>query len=155
MFELSLPRVLPSTVIRLHSQSRNAHPTRPTSPYGLEKLTLDHYSRLYHDLYGLETVALRVFQRLRPRPAGRPLQRGDQHLYRSSPPGAAPRDPMVTGTRPVISSTSTTSFRRTCWQATTDAVGRLQHRDRTGRHHSGTRRNHRCRDRLVIRYRSH
>lgn len=36
-------------------------PTRPTSPYGLEKLALDHYCRLYHDLYGLETVSLRYF----------------------------------------------------------------------------------------------
>jgi hypothetical protein len=26
----------------------------PTSPYGLEKLTLDRYARLYHELYGLE-----------------------------------------------------------------------------------------------------
>lgn len=31
------------------------------SPYGLEKLMVDHYARLYHDLYGLETVALRHF----------------------------------------------------------------------------------------------
>lgn len=36
-------------------------PKEPTSPYGLEKLTADHYARLYHDLYGLETVALRYF----------------------------------------------------------------------------------------------
>lgn len=33
----------------------------PTSPYGLEKLTVDHYARQYHDLYDLETVALRYF----------------------------------------------------------------------------------------------
>lgn len=38
-----------------------SHPTRPTTPYGLEKLTCDHYARLYADLYGLETVALRYF----------------------------------------------------------------------------------------------
>ncbi|AXR81217.1 NAD-dependent epimerase/dehydratase family protein [Natrarchaeobaculum sulfurireducens] len=36
-------------------------PKQPQSPYGLEKLTVDHYARLYHDLYGLETVALRYF----------------------------------------------------------------------------------------------
>lgn len=36
-------------------------PGRPTSPYGLEKLSADHYARLYHELYGLETVALRYF----------------------------------------------------------------------------------------------
>ena len=33
----------------------------PTSPYGLDKLTIDHYTRLYHELYGLDTVALRYF----------------------------------------------------------------------------------------------
>ncbi|WP_137291699.1 NAD-dependent epimerase/dehydratase family protein [Natronorubrum halophilum] len=33
----------------------------PTSPYGLEKLAVDHYASQYHDLYGLETVALRYF----------------------------------------------------------------------------------------------
>jgi len=33
----------------------------PTSPYGVDKLTIDHYTRLYHELYGLETVALRYF----------------------------------------------------------------------------------------------
>jgi UDP-glucose 4-epimerase len=37
------------------------HPMEPTSPYGLDKLAADHYARLYHDRYGLETVALRYF----------------------------------------------------------------------------------------------
>lgn len=36
-------------------------PLAPTSPYGLNKLALDHYLRLYHDLYDLDTVALRYF----------------------------------------------------------------------------------------------
>ncbi|WP_049925910.1 NAD-dependent epimerase/dehydratase family protein [Halopiger goleimassiliensis] len=36
-------------------------PKEPASPYGLDKLTIDHYARLYHELYGLETVALRYF----------------------------------------------------------------------------------------------
>ncbi|KAB1185126.1 MULTISPECIES: NAD-dependent epimerase/dehydratase family protein [Haloferax] len=36
-------------------------PLRPTSPYGLQKLALDRYTTLYHDLYGVETVALRYF----------------------------------------------------------------------------------------------
>lgn len=35
--------------------------TDPTSPYGLEKLAVDQYAKLYHDLYGLETVSLRYF----------------------------------------------------------------------------------------------
>ncbi|MFC7137874.1 NAD-dependent epimerase/dehydratase family protein [Halobaculum litoreum] len=38
-----------------------SHPTQPTSPYATDKLAIDHYARVYHDLYGLETVALRYF----------------------------------------------------------------------------------------------
>ncbi len=45
-------------------------PLEPTSPYGLEKLTVDHYARLYHDLYDLKTVALRYFNVYGPRQAG-------------------------------------------------------------------------------------
>ncbi|MFW6384784.1 MAG: NAD-dependent epimerase/dehydratase family protein [Halodesulfurarchaeum sp.] len=44
-----------------------SHPKRPSSPYGLDKLTVDHYARLYHELYGLETVALRYFNVYGPR----------------------------------------------------------------------------------------
>ena len=42
-------------------------PKQPTSPYGLQKLTVDQYTRLYHDLYGLETVAIRPFNAYGPR----------------------------------------------------------------------------------------
>lgn len=38
----------------------------PTSPYGLEKLTIDHYANLYRDLYGLETAVLRYFNAYGP-----------------------------------------------------------------------------------------
>ncbi|MDS0475690.1 NAD-dependent epimerase/dehydratase family protein [Natrinema sp. 1APR25-10V2] len=41
-------------------------PKGPTSPYGLDKLTIDHYVRQYHELYGLETVALRYFNAFGP-----------------------------------------------------------------------------------------
>lgn len=37
------------------------HSLVPTSPYGLNKVALDHYLRLYHELYGMDTVALRYF----------------------------------------------------------------------------------------------
>jgi len=46
------------------------HPKEPASPYGLEKLTADHYCRLYHDLYGVDTVALRYFNAYGPRQQG-------------------------------------------------------------------------------------
>ncbi|MBF8280401.1 MAG: Epimerase protein [Candidatus Magasanikbacteria bacterium] len=34
---------------------------RPMSPYGLQKLVNEEYCRLFHELYGLETVSLRYF----------------------------------------------------------------------------------------------
>jgi UDP-glucose 4-epimerase len=45
-------------------------PKRPASPYGLEKLSGDHYCRLYADLYDLPTVALRYFNVYGPRQSG-------------------------------------------------------------------------------------
>lgn len=42
-------------------------PFSPSSPYGLQKSALDHYARLYEELYGLETVALRYFNIYGPR----------------------------------------------------------------------------------------
>lgn len=42
-------------------------PKTPASPYGIDKLAVDHYTRRYHDLYGLETVALRYFNIYGPR----------------------------------------------------------------------------------------
>jgi len=47
-----------------------SHPTEPLSPYGLEKLAVDQYARLYHDRYGLETVTLRYFNVYGPRQTG-------------------------------------------------------------------------------------
>jgi len=44
--------------------------TNPTSPYGVQKLALDQYTRLYEELYGLETVALRYFNVYGPRQQG-------------------------------------------------------------------------------------
>lgn len=48
-------------------------PKEPTSPYGLEKYSADEYCRLYHELYDVETVALRYFNVYGPR------QRGGQY----------------------------------------------------------------------------
>ena len=39
----------------------------PISPYGVEKLTSEHYLRAFAHLYGLETVALRYFNVFGPR----------------------------------------------------------------------------------------
>ncbi len=46
------------------------HPFNPTSPYGLDKLTADYYTRLYADLYDLETAILRYFNVFGPGQTG-------------------------------------------------------------------------------------
>ncbi len=33
----------------------------PMSPYALQKLTIEHYSRLFYEVYGLKTISLRYF----------------------------------------------------------------------------------------------
>ncbi|SFG72451.1 UDP-glucose 4-epimerase [Halopelagius inordinatus] len=43
-----------------------SEPTDPMSPYGIDKLAIDHYTRCYHDLYGVDTVALRYFNAYGP-----------------------------------------------------------------------------------------
>ncbi|QCS42132.1 NAD-dependent epimerase/dehydratase family protein [Natrinema versiforme] len=45
-------------------------PTNPTSPYGVQKLALDQYARLYEELYDLPTVVLRYFNVYGPRQQG-------------------------------------------------------------------------------------
>ncbi len=40
---------------------------RPLSPYAVSKLTGEHYCRLFHQLYGLNTTALRYFNVFGPR----------------------------------------------------------------------------------------
>ena len=37
------------------------HALLPTTPYGVSKAAMDHYCRIYQDLYGLETVRLRYY----------------------------------------------------------------------------------------------
>ncbi|AHG02299.1 UDP-glucose 4-epimerase (plasmid) [Halostagnicola larsenii XH-48] len=45
-------------------------PPDPTSPYGIQKLAIDQYARLYDELYGLPTVVLRYFNVYGPRQQG-------------------------------------------------------------------------------------
>lgn len=42
-------------------------PAAPLSPYGLEKAACETYARLYHELHGVQTVALRYFNVYGPR----------------------------------------------------------------------------------------
>jgi len=43
------------------------HPTTPVSPYGVSKLAAEQYTRVYNEIYGLPTVALRYFTVYGPR----------------------------------------------------------------------------------------
>ena len=43
------------------------HPANPMSPYGLSKLTGERYTMLFHSLYGLPVVCLRLFNIYSPR----------------------------------------------------------------------------------------
>jgi UDP-glucose 4-epimerase len=43
------------------------HPTMPLSPYGVSKLDAENYSRLYHQIHGLRTCCLRLFNVYGPR----------------------------------------------------------------------------------------
>ena len=44
-----------------------AHPNEPVSPYGASKLAVEHYARVYNEVYGLSTVSLRYFTVYGPR----------------------------------------------------------------------------------------
>jgi UDP-glucose 4-epimerase len=46
---------------------RETMPANPRSPYALQKFSGEEYCRLYHELYGLETVSLRYFNIFGPR----------------------------------------------------------------------------------------
>jgi len=46
---------------------REDMPTRPMSPYALQKLVGEQYGRMFTDLYGLETVTIRYFNVFGPR----------------------------------------------------------------------------------------
>jgi len=43
------------------------HPNEPVSPYGASKLAVEHYMRVYNEVYGLPTVSLRYFTVYGPR----------------------------------------------------------------------------------------
>ena len=42
-------------------------PLTPKSPYAVSKLAMEHYARVFYELYGLETVVLRYFNVFGPR----------------------------------------------------------------------------------------
>jgi len=43
------------------------YPLKPESPYGVSKLSAENYVRIFHEIFGLETVCLRYFNVYGPR----------------------------------------------------------------------------------------
>jgi nucleoside-diphosphate-sugar epimerase len=68
-------------------------PTRPKSPYALQKLTAEEYCRIFFDQYGLETVALRYFNVFGPRQDPKSQYTGVIAKFATA---------LLTGTRPTI-----------------------------------------------------
>jgi UDP-glucose 4-epimerase len=50
-----------------HAGNDETHRLLPTSPYGVSKTGMDHYCRIYGDLYGLKAVRLRYYNVYGPR----------------------------------------------------------------------------------------
>jgi UDP-glucose 4-epimerase len=69
--ELLRERAAPPVVVHFSSAAvygearsepmSESHPLEPLSPYGVSKLAAERYTRLYHVLYGLPTLSLRLF----------------------------------------------------------------------------------------------
>lgn len=45
-------------------------PLKPSHPYGVGKLAGEHYTRVYHELFGMQTITLRYFSVYGPRQLG-------------------------------------------------------------------------------------
>lgn len=99
-----------------------SHRKKPLSPYGLEKLTVDEYARLYHDLYGLETVALRYFNVYGPRQSGE--YAGVISVFGEQASNGHPLTVHGDGTQTRDFVHATDVVRANCLAATTDATGR-------------------------------
>ena len=57
----------------------------PISPYGVSKLSAEHYCRTFTTVYGLETVSLRLFNVFGPRPGSTlAVRSGSSEIHRGS-----------------------------------------------------------------------
>jgi UDP-glucose 4-epimerase len=72
---------------------RESQEPRPLSPYGVGKLMGEHYLRVFHELYGLETLTLRYFNVFGPRQAAGSPYSGVISLFATA---------LLTGKAPVI-----------------------------------------------------
>ena len=74
-----------------HLPKREDMVPRPLSPYAVGKLVGEHYLRVFHSLYGLETLTLRYFNVYGPRQNAASPYSGVISLFVTSLlPGASP-----------------------------------------------------------------
>jgi UDP-glucose 4-epimerase len=69
---LKIPRLVFASSAAVYGEPKRTpidenHPTRPISPYGLQKLMSEEYGRLFADRVGFSFIALRVFNAYGPR----------------------------------------------------------------------------------------
>jgi nucleoside-diphosphate-sugar epimerase len=76
-----------------HLPKREDMEPRPLSPYAIGKLTGEHYLRIFHDLFGLETLTLRYFNVYGPRQNASSPYSGVISLFVTA---------LLSGKRPVI-----------------------------------------------------
>ena len=110
-----------------------SEPLNPRSPYAVSKLAAEHYCRVFSELYGLETVALRYFNVYGARQRPDATYAAVIPLFVDALLAAGGRSSTATGSSPGTSPTSATSSTRTSRPpapAERCAGPRLQHRGR-------------------------
>ena len=86
-------------------------PPAPLSPYALQKLIGEQYGKLFYELHGLETVAVRYFNVFGPR---RHRIQGSSHGSRDVSPSTGSQPSTGTASRPATSHMCATSSMGRC-----------------------------------------
>ena len=104
------------------------HPTEPVSPYGVTKLAQEHMARVYTELHGLLTVALRYFTvygpRMRPNMAISNFVSWCPRERSERGPGSARASDVSTGSRPLFTGTASRRETSRTWLTWWTRTGR-------------------------------
>jgi len=63
----------------------------PLSPYAVHKLICEKYCRVFHDIFGLETICLRYFNIFGPARTPFPVRRGHPTVHHPADEGDRPQ----------------------------------------------------------------